>query len=86
VYQTYFPHPHTKGKMQSGYIRLSAIGVTPDPFSSTTNKKWKKAVWLCETNPYLDPYAKQIKVHLTLLHAPHVTKQVNWRKKVGELL
>jgi len=27
----------------------SAIGVTPDPFSATTNKKWKKVVWLCKT-------------------------------------
>jgi len=32
---------------------------------------------------YLDPYTKQIKVYLILLHAPHVTKQVNWQKKLS---
>jgi len=29
---------------------------------------------------YLDPYAKQIKAHLTLLRMPHVTKWENWQK------
>jgi len=29
--------------------------------------------------------AKQIKAHLTLLHAPHVTKQENWQKKLWQI-
>jgi len=32
---------------------------------------------------YLDPYAKQIKVHLMLLRMPHVTEQENWQKKLA---
>jgi len=35
--------------------------------------------------PYLNPYAKQIKVHLMLQRILHVTKTGKLAKKVGEL-
>jgi len=34
---------------------------------------------------YLDPYAKQIKVHLTLLRVPHVTKTGKLAENFGKL-
>jgi len=43
---------------------------------------------LCEweIGNFHNPYAKQIKVHLKLLRAPHVTKTVELKKKLGELV